>query len=266
MHDPLFVRAQQVRTPTHCTAGYALNVAQVNTSAMRHTIHHMESHPDTHSTSIVSHNDPIDIISMVPFELSHKIFSHVGDYKTAVLVCRRWKSLVANGIASGVLLSREEIALIEFEPLGVRSLDITDLCYHDMGLESIPNSVGALSNLKELRLCYNALVSIPASVEILSSLEWLDVSRNALVSIPDCIGSLTNLMVLYLSENELNSIPDTLGSLTNLTKLYLSENALVSIPDTLGSLTNLSYLNLNNQKSGVKLSRPPLPSSCTVLL
>ena len=67
----------------------------------------MESHPDTHSTSIVSHDYPIDIISMVPFELSHKIFSHVGDFKNAVLVFRRWKNLVDDGITSGVLLSRK---------------------------------------------------------------------------------------------------------------------------------------------------------------
>lgn len=51
----------------------------------------------------------------------------------------------------------------------------------------IPDAIGGLDCLEELRLSSNLLVSLPDSIGLLSNLKILDVSGNRLKSLPDSI-------------------------------------------------------------------------------
>jgi Leucine-rich repeat (LRR) protein len=90
----------------------------------------------------------------------------------------------------------------------------------------------AVSSLRELNLCHNALTgSIPSQIGLLTSLWQLSLNNNALTgSIPFQIGLLTSLHVgLGLAYNALTgSIPSQIGLLTNLRGLGLSHNALTA--------------------------------------
>ena len=91
--------------------------------------------------------------------------------------------------------------------------------------------------------------SIPSSLGNLTNLTVLNLGSNQLVgSIPSSLGSLTNLARLYLHHNQLSgTIPSSLGNLSKLIALYLNHNQLSgTIPSSLGNLTNLSGLWLQN--------------------
>ena len=78
----------------------------------------------------------------------------------------------------------------------------------------LPESVGNLSELQQLRLQNNNLSLIPSSIGNLSELNTLKVYLNPnLETIPDEIGQLTNLDTLKIHFNHLNSLPESLCNL-----------------------------------------------------
>jgi Leucine-rich repeat (LRR) protein len=72
---------------------------------------------------------------------------------------------------------------------------IQDLCIFVPGLidsfcwrlQAVPDAIGGLEHLEELRLASNALVALPDSIGLLSNLKILDVSGNKLRTLPDSI-------------------------------------------------------------------------------
>lgn len=66
---------------------------------------------------------------------------------------------------------------------------------------SLPDSIGALQQLRALALRGNRLASLPASLGACSSLAEIDLRDNQLVALPEQLGQLTNLKVLLLDNN-----------------------------------------------------------------
>ena len=92
-------------------------------------------------------------------------------------------------------------------------------------IHAAPESIGSLSNLKELYLRNNNLTSLNESIGNLSNLKTLIISNNNLTSLPESIGSLSNLRELELSNNNLTSIPESFAILTKIEKLRLDETS-----------------------------------------
>ena len=68
-------------------------------------------------------------------------------------------------------------------------------------METVPNSVFELKNLKQLLLKNNMITLLPNSIEKLKNVEILDFSENFLTSIPEAILNLKALKKLYLRDN-----------------------------------------------------------------
>ncbi|CAM9255072.1 unnamed protein product [Ectocarpus sp. 13 AM-2016] len=148
---------------------------------------------------------------------------------------------------------------------------------------TIPEALGALTELKELYLFNNKLTGpIPEALGALKDLEILTLSGNKLTgektcickddiihfmnklhrsnllhvlnaytgSIPPWLGSLQKLQQLGLNDNELaGPIPEALGALPELTGLLLSYNKLTGpIPEALGALKGVTYLWFDHNK------------------
>ena len=145
-----------------------------------------------------------------------------------------------------------------------RALDLSRL-----GLTSLPDSLGSLTNLTVLNLDRNQLASLPNSLGELTDLSTLWLRGNKLCSLPDSLGNLSNLTDLNLDDNRivqfplwlwglrrlsslslsnagLTLVPRELGGLASLTRLWLNGNQLTSLPDSLGGLTNLTVLWLSD--------------------
>lgn len=115
----------------------------------------------------------------------------------------------------------------------------------------IPESIGNLSNLKELRLDRNQINSIPASIGNLSCLEEINFCDNNISTIPKNINNLTSLKNFLFRHNPLTEFP-CLENLSNLETLVLDRcNLTGDIPESICSLTNLKSLQLTgNELSG----------------
>ncbi|CAB1109013.1 unnamed protein product [Ectocarpus sp. CCAP 1310/34] len=94
---------------------------------------------------------------------------------------------------------------------------------------SIPEALGALSELKNLVMSNNKLTgSVPRELGGLGKLEQLGLDGNELTgSIPGELGGLGKVQFLRLDGNKLTgSIPEALGALSEVKVLYLHDNKL----------------------------------------
>jgi subtilisin family serine protease/Leucine-rich repeat (LRR) protein len=116
----------------------------------------------------------------------------------------------------------------------------------------LPSAIGNLTNLRILRLNFLGVNgSIPASFSNLTNLETLDLSGNLFSQLTDIFAPLVNLNYLNLRNTNLNSIPASLSSLP-LIEVNLGDNELTgSIPADLLQIPTLESLNLSqNQLTG----------------
>ncbi|XP_061181833.1 leucine-rich repeat protein soc-2 homolog [Saccostrea echinata] len=115
-------------------------------------------------------------------------------------------------------------------------------------LKEFPQSVGSLSQLKELNVNENELRNLPDSVCKLCNLEVLKLTGNQLQMLPNDLGEIRSLKAFYCDENKLTKLPLTLGLFTNLEILELSDNSLVVIQEGIGQLRSLKIFNVSNNK------------------
>ncbi|KAJ4787567.1 Receptor kinase [Rhynchospora pubera] len=120
---------------------------------------------------------------------------------------------------------------------------------------SIPDSLGALSNLQYLIMWQNNLNGeIPGKLSSLRSLRNLNLEYNNLTgTIPDGLVNCTSLNWISLGSNQLTgSIPIWISQLENLVVLILGNNSFTGlIPAELGNCKGLVYLELSsNQLNG----------------
>ena len=131
------------------------------------------------------------------------------------------------------------------------SVQLTNLSLVQCNLVgSLPDFLGTLPSLVNLRLSYNKLSGvIPASfgqssIQVL----WLNNQQGAGMTGPiDVIASMTFLRQLWLNGNKFTgAIPQNIGNLTSLKEINLNGNQLVGlIPETLANM-DLDILDLNN--------------------
>uniref|UniRef100_A0A8C9VF89 Protein scribble homolog n=1 Tax=Scleropages formosus TaxID=113540 RepID=A0A8C9VF89_SCLFO len=131
-------------------------------------------------------------------------------------------------------LSRSLSFLVKLEHLDLGSNE----------LEVLPETLGALPNLRELWLDRNQLCALPPELSNLRRLVCLDLSENRLNELPSDLSGLLALTDLLLSQNLLESVPDSIGSLKQLSILKMDQNRLTHLTESVGQCENLSELML----------------------
>ena len=97
-------------------------------------------------------------------------------------------------------------------------------------LETLPDSIGYLNDLRSLNLSRTNIAALPDSIKNLIHLRLLDLSGSKLRVLPDAIGKMTDLQSLNLSGTQIRELPDSIGDLPNLKTLDLRRCHLKSIP------------------------------------
>ena len=100
------------------------------------------------------------------------------------------------------MTDKEILALLEriddgYVPADEEKIEL-DACEKLWIDDTIPDSIGNLTNLQTLRILGASLITLPESIGNLPNLQSLDISGNSLTTLPDWIGNLTNFN-LWLS-------------------------------------------------------------------
>ena len=113
----------------------------------------------------------------------------------------------------------------------------------DGGYEPSEEERTALLEIKNLSLHRGE--SIPASIGNLTNLRHLDMSNSDISFLPENIGNLTNLQHLDMSNSDISALPESIGHLTNLRTLFLRGTQIRRLPESIGCLKCLRSLNLS---------------------
>ncbi len=126
----------------------------------------------------------------------------------------------------------------------------TSLNLSGLGLMTLPESIGQLTQLQSLSISNNQLTTLPESCAALSNLNRLILGDSLgdlpLVKLPDCVRQLTNLKIISAQHCKLTSLPDWLSELAELVSLNVAGNDLIDLPASLGLLRNLNSIDLKD--------------------
>ena len=110
----------------------------------------------------------------------------------------------------------------------------------------LPETLWLLVELEELSLSYCGLVTLPEGIGRLVGLRQLRLGGNKHLALPEGLWSLKELIELNLSNCGLTSLSEGIGRMTRLTKLALYNNrGLSTLPNGLSTLTGLEDLSLD---------------------
>ncbi len=142
-----------------------------------------------------------------------------------------------NLVAVAELINLPSSILVFFQFLSTITLSYTNL-------QSLPNEITKLKDLRQLIIVNTELASLPAAIANLTELEILNLTGNKLVALPDQISGLTKLKELYLAGNFIKTMPLTMNKLVNLTKLEIDYMLLMRLPPNFSWPSNLERLSI----------------------
>lgn len=131
-----------------------------------------------------------------------------------------------------------KLTKVDSRILGLKNLRCLDLSNNHM--RDLPDSIGQLSQLSELKLANNQITKIPLGLlngSLKHSLQALDLSSNQLVMLPPQITDFTNMVHLKVCDNQLRCLPGHIGEMTRLRYLFAGNNQLHFLPLSFTKLT-----------------------------
>ncbi len=183
---------------------------------------------------------PMDICNLPHLRVLDLNFNKIGQIPNEIGKLRNLEELYI-----GQSMMDKDSPKIESIPEGMTNLSnlrVLDLTGHS--LEKLPKWVSNFMNLERLFLGGNGLKDLPSEIGKLTRLEELQLWSNQLKKLPKTMKNLSTLKVLLLSKNNLKEMPKWMGELSFLERVDFEENELKKIPKEIENLTNLVELNL----------------------
>ncbi|CAI5962616.1 unnamed protein product [Closterium sp. NIES-65] len=142
------------------------------------------------------------------------------------------------------------------------------LCFASAGGLALPEDVGALARLEDLRLCDCQPQPLPTSFADLSSLTSLELNACGFeAELPDALGDLSSLRELKIIDVLVTTLPRSLTKLTALQTLEVRHcQTLLAVPVGLDNLVRLKWLGLRECRQLIQLPTRLPPSLETLCL
>lgn len=115
---------------------------------------------------------------------------------------------------------------------------VIGLTLDHLGLQTLPDSLAELKNLRYLNLAHNEFKIFPEVICELTSLKELSLEHNHLTVVPENLGCLTKLKKLNLSHNKIQILPESICKLSRLFHFHANNNELVALPNSFGKISS----------------------------
>ncbi len=128
------------------------------------------------------------------------------------------------------------------------SWDIEFIDLKDSQLQELPDNIGNLQSLIQIRLNQNQLENLPRTFGDLKKLRVVDLEQNNFRKFPACLTKLQNLEELNLNKNKLRTLPEGIRGFSKLENLSLWRNQIATLPEELGKMRKLVHLGLEENR------------------
>lgn len=143
-----------------------------------------------------------------------------------------------NVSASGLIRLRDELSSCS---------ELISIIANASKIETLPEHIGNLVNLKYLNLAANKIEVLPISIGQLSELENLSLGTNDIRKLPKEISNLQKLHFLSLSFNRFKEFPRETLVLDSVYNLWLHNNSFKVIPTEVGEMKSLTHLLIDHE-------------------
>lgn len=113
-------------------------------------------------------------------------------------------------------------------------------------IQEFPLCICFMTSLKILDVSECRITELPESIGSLINLIDLKMSRNRIMKLPDSIGQLCNLETLYITSNFIMQLPETIEGMKSLEELEMEDNPLITLPSQLSLLPKLTEVYFND--------------------
>ncbi|MEM6685225.1 MAG: hypothetical protein AAF617_05460 [Bacteroidota bacterium] len=209
-----------------------------------------------------------DIESLLPYKDSvYQLNLSFNTYKKLPKSITQFKNLQILDLTSNPFTNIEEtmatlsqlpnLKILILDKCGIKEVPdniklLNQLLILDLGLnqlETLPEAIGELRNLKLLNIARNFELSrLPKSLQNLQCLQMLDASYTKLKNIPVEVANCSQLVILSAHHAQLETLPENMGFLINLRNLNVHDNNIQKLPQSFGDLEILQYANFSNNR------------------
>jgi len=123
-------------------------------------------------------------------------------------------------------------------------------------IQRLPNEIGYLCSLVEIRCTGNPLVEIPRTIRDLGKLENANFDFCHLNAVCSEVTYCSRLLELGLAKNRLRELPRDMGRMTRLAMLNIADNQLTDLPITMGMCRSLGDIG-----AGISLDGNPIQNA-----
>ena len=178
-------------------------------------------------------------------ELSH--LEEIDLSNTQIISDIDFRMKLREGLPNTNLIFGENFDKLDELPSGDPS-ELTELDLNNLDLESLPDFINNMKNLKKLNLSANNKLNSKEYDKICSdNIEELILHSNKLTEFPEVIRKMKKLKRIefgmwYGGGNDINVVPEWIGELNQLEEIYLLGNDVKAIPDSIAECKNLKTL------------------------
>ena len=135
------------------------------------------------------------------------------------------------------------IKISDLYKLSPEAVEISGYALQFSSLTELPDDIfEGFENLETLYFRWHKSNTLPSSIGNLTNLKDLFLNKGRLTALPQEIGNLTNLKNLHLNDNNLSSLPHSIINLKKLRHLHLENNNFSALPEYIGELSELMML------------------------